>query len=254
MTTAKRHTKFSSEVSSIAIEEELRREPFPFDENVVFRESSFFNKPNAQLSLPTPTEVREVASRSGDPRAKRANRPPPVTFPNLGLLVKYGREVSLAEGQCLLFICNALCEVVPVPEVYGWCKDDDQLFIYMQLIDGVTLEKRWDAMIEEERTSVCRQLHDMVDALRGVKQDSLSPFIGMFNFVRLILKLRSLYSIIKPFVTCLPNSPTRSCWQATTVGHHFYKQSLSNRRAIRQRLYFPRLVHHRLWSKPECRR
>jgi hypothetical protein len=29
-------------------------------------------------------------------------------------------------------------------------------------------------------------LHDMVDVLRGVKQDSWPPFIGKFNFVRLI--------------------------------------------------------------------
>jgi hypothetical protein len=166
------------------MEEEIRREPFPFDENVVFRESSFFKKPNAPLSLPTPTEVKEVASHSENPRAKLVTRPPPVTFPNLGLLVKYGTEVALAEGQCLLFIRNTLSEVVPVPEVYGWCKDDDQVFIYMELVDGMTLEKSWDTMIEGEKTSVCQQLHDMVHALRGVKQDS--SFIGKFNFVRLI--------------------------------------------------------------------
>jgi hypothetical protein len=168
------------------MEEEIRREPFPFDENVVFRESSFFRKPNAPLSLPTPTEVREVASHSENPRAGLITRPPPVIFPNLGLLVKYGTEVTLAEGQCLLFIRNNLSEVVPVPEVYGWCKDGDQVFIYMELVNGMTLEKSWDTMIEGEKTSVCQQLHDMVDALRGVKQDSWPPFIGKFNFVRLI--------------------------------------------------------------------
>jgi hypothetical protein len=73
--------------------DEIRREPSSFDENVVFRKSSFFKKPNAPLSLPTPTGVREVASHSENPRAKIITRPPPVTFPNLGLLVKYGTEV-----------------------------------------------------------------------------------------------------------------------------------------------------------------
>jgi aminoglycoside phosphotransferase (APT) family kinase protein len=100
--------------------------------------------------------------------------------------VKYGTEVTLAEGQCLLFIRNTLSEVVPVPEVYGWCKDDDQVFIYMELVDGMTLEKSWDTMTEGEKTSAGQQLHDMVDALRGLKQDSWPPFIGKFNFVRLI--------------------------------------------------------------------
>jgi hypothetical protein len=161
--------------------EETRLEPFPFDENVVFRESSFFKKSNAPLSLPTPTEVREVASYSENPRARLITRPPPVTFPNVGLLVKYGTEVTLAEGQCLLFIRNNLSEVVPVPEVYGWCKDGDQAFIYMELVNGMTLETSWDTMIEGEKTAVCQQLHDMVDALRGLKQDSWPPFIGKFN-------------------------------------------------------------------------
>jgi hypothetical protein len=161
--------------------EETRLEPFPFDENVVFRESSFFKKPNAPLSFPTPTEVREVASHSENPRAGLITRPQPVIFPNLGLLVKYGTEVTLAEGQCLLFIRNNLSEVVPVPEVYGWCKDGDQAFIYMELVNGMTLETSWDTMIEGEKTAVCQQLHDMVDALRGLKQDSWPPFIGKFN-------------------------------------------------------------------------
>ncbi|KAH6618833.1 hypothetical protein C7974DRAFT_400979 [Boeremia exigua] len=157
------------------MEEETRHEPFPFDENVVSCKSSFFKKPNAPLSLPTPTEVREVASRSENPRAKLITRPPPVAFPGIGLLVKYGTEVTLAEGQCLLFIRNTLSRVVPVPEVYGWCKDGNQVFIYMELVDGITLEKSWDTMIEGEKTSVCQQLHDMVDALGSIKQDF---FIG----------------------------------------------------------------------------
>jgi len=168
------------------MEEEIRREPFPFDENVVFRESSFFKKPNAPLSFPTPTVVREVASHSKNPRAELVTRPPPAIFSNLGLLVKYGTEVAIAEGQCLLFIRNTLSEVVPVPEVYESCKDDDQVFIYMELGDGMTLKRSWDTMIEGERMSVCQQLHDMVYVLRGVKQDFWLPFVGKFNFVRLI--------------------------------------------------------------------
>lgn len=68
-TAANEHTKFLSGVFSFTMEEEKCREPFPFpfDENVVFRESSFFKKPNAPLSLPTPTEVRKVASNSEKP-------------------------------------------------------------------------------------------------------------------------------------------------------------------------------------------
>lgn len=79
-----------------------------YEESVVFRDSAFFTKPNTPLDLPSPTEVREAASRSSDPRIVDRNRPPPVVFPDLGLLVKYGRGITLAQGQCLLFVHTAL--------------------------------------------------------------------------------------------------------------------------------------------------
>jgi hypothetical protein len=60
-TAAIEHTKLSSQLSSFTMEEEIRLKPFPFNENVIFRESSFFKKSNALLYLPTLTEVREVA-------------------------------------------------------------------------------------------------------------------------------------------------------------------------------------------------
>jgi hypothetical protein len=111
----------------------------PYDDEVSFHDSSFFQKHDS-TSLPTPNVVRDVASRSTDPRTKRRNRPPPAHFPSLGLCVKYGTEVTIAEGQCLLFVRSKLPqEVVLVPEVYGWCKDDGQVFIYMELMDGVTI-------------------------------------------------------------------------------------------------------------------
>ncbi|KAH4923388.1 hypothetical protein HBI26_045430 [Parastagonospora nodorum] len=201
------------------MEEEIQREPFPFDENVVFRESSFFKKPNAPLSLPTPAEVREVARHSGHPRAEIVTRPPPVTFPSLGLLVKYGTDVAVAEGQCLLFIGNT--QVVPVPEVYGWCKDDDQVFIYMELVDGITLEKSWDTMTEGEKTSICEQLHDMVDALRGVEQNSWPPYIGHVG-------KRPLLDIIFTH----SNSPTAGPFENVSIFHDWYTSAYGPHRDV----------------------
>jgi hypothetical protein len=154
------------------MDETISRGPFPYEGNVVFRDSTFFTKPNALLASPSPTEVREAASQSSNPNAVDKNRPPPVAFPDLGLLVKYGREITIAEGQCLLFVRNTLSDVVPVPEVYGWCKDDGQVFIYMELVDGITLEKSWGTMTESERIPVCQQLREMINAWRGLKQDS----------------------------------------------------------------------------------
>jgi hypothetical protein len=149
----------------------------PYDDEVTFPTSSFFQN-HASTSLPPPNAVRHVASRSPDPSAKRRTRPPPVYFPNLGLCVKYGTEVTIAEGQCLLFIRSKLSLSVPVPEVYGWCKYDGQVFIYMELVDGVTLEKSWGGLNEGGRRAVCEQLRCMVDAWRGLECGSDTAFIG----------------------------------------------------------------------------
>ena len=66
----------------------------PYDDEINFYESSFFQKHDL-TSLPSPSVVREVASRSQDPRTKRRTRPPPVYLPSLGLCVKYGTGVSI---------------------------------------------------------------------------------------------------------------------------------------------------------------
>ncbi|KAI9654008.1 MAG: hypothetical protein M1829_001103 [Trizodia sp. TS-e1964] len=160
------------------MEEEATRRRFPYDDNVVFHDSSFFNQPNAPLSLPSPAEVREIASRSTNPNATIRTRPPPVVFANIGLLVKYGFEVAVEEAQFLLFVRSKLSDVVRVPEVYGWCKNDRQVFIYMELIDGVTLEKSWEALDEGERIAICQELRSMTDAWRSLEQQSMPPYIG----------------------------------------------------------------------------
>lgn len=162
--------------------DEIESIPAPCGDENLFRDSSFFGKSNSGNFLPSPAEIREIASHSTNPNATLITRPPPVTFPSLGLLVKYGTEVTEAEGQCLSFLRRTLPKAVPVPEVYGWRKDGGQVFIYMELIDGVTLEKSWDTMIEDDRLAICRQLHHMVNLWRGLKQSSASPWIGRSMF------------------------------------------------------------------------
>jgi hypothetical protein len=149
----------------------------PYDDEVTFQDSSFFRKHEA-TSLPSPDAIRELASRSLDPGATRRTRPPPVYFPNLGLCVKWGTDVTIAEGQCLMLVHRELSQDVPVPEVYGWCKDDEQVFIYMELIDGVTLETSWEGLNERDRLAICGQLRCMIDAWRNLACASDSAFIG----------------------------------------------------------------------------
>ncbi|KAF1956561.1 hypothetical protein CC80DRAFT_535230 [Byssothecium circinans] len=127
---------------------QIERGPFPYDKNIEFRDSTFFKTHD---TLPTPANVRRVASQSTNPMAQIPTRPPPVLFPDQGLIVKYGTEITIAEGQCLLYIRKALRDV-PVPELFAWRKDDGQVFLYMELIEGITLEKKWETMGEEDKT------------------------------------------------------------------------------------------------------
>ncbi|KAF7872275.1 hypothetical protein EAF04_003199 [Stromatinia cepivora] len=147
---------------------------------VDFPASSFFQNHPGQC-LPTPAEVRAL---SGKIRA--GPQPPPVIFEHLNLLVKFGRYVTVAEAQCLYIIKKVLGNEVPVPELYGWRVDGHCVFIYMELIHGVTLRDQWDSMDISDKTSVCDQLSQIMTSLRRVEQDPNDIFIGSINRGRLL--------------------------------------------------------------------
>ncbi|OAA55560.1 Protein kinase-like domain protein [Niveomyces insectorum RCEF 264] len=154
----------------------------PRGDDVVFPESGIFRRhdPSSGFSLPSPAAVRaEGARQHGAAAAARSTRPPPVRFPSLGLLVKYGSMVSVAEAQCLVMVRQFL-PTIPVPEVYGWRHDGRQAFIYMELVEGATLEESWDGLTEDEKTAICGELHDLVATWRRLPQTLFSdtPFIG----------------------------------------------------------------------------
>ncbi|KAK1564152.1 phosphotransferase family protein [Colletotrichum navitas] len=142
-----------------------------------FPESSFFKERRAS-TLPTPAEVRARNKEFGNIRASSFDRPPPVTFPSLGLLVKYGGNVAILEAETQMMVHERLQGKVPVPEIFGWAEDDGQRFIYMSLIEGVTLQEVWCDMNEDERHVICGELKEMVRVLRALEQDSHDRFVG----------------------------------------------------------------------------
>ena len=82
-------------------------------------------------------------------------RPSPVVIPSLGLFVKYGANVILAEIGTQRMVYQRLHGRMPIPEVFGWTEDGEQRFIYMALIEGDTLQRRWGGMAEEETGCLC---------------------------------------------------------------------------------------------------
>jgi hypothetical protein len=153
---------------------------FPPAERASFFESSFFSRNGPDAALPSPTDVRARSDIQDPGKQQRTYRIPPVRYDELGLIVKFGRapHVAVDEGQCLWALRRAL-PVVPVPEVYGWTHDGGQVFIFMELVPGVTLEQRWGSLNEVEREGVCQQLRGVLSELREVRHAPGKFFIGM---------------------------------------------------------------------------
>jgi hypothetical protein len=137
-----------------------------------FLESSFFQSKQSSQRFPTPAEVRALS------RIEKF-RPLPVIMEHLNLLVKFGPQITVAEAQCLWLIRRILGDKVPVPEVYGWRVDGNEVFAYMQLVRGVPLKDRWEHLSTAEKTSVCEQLCEITTSLRQLKQEPSDQFIGM---------------------------------------------------------------------------
>ena len=146
-------------------------------------------------TLPSPFEVRrQFELQGGD--LTQTFRPKPVCFPDEALLVKWGSDVTIAEGQCLWFLKENLPDLVPVPRIYGWRQEANHTYLYMEMIEADTLADRWESLAQHERTLICEQLRSIISAYRRVK------LCGQ---------------------TSTPNAPPRACWsniwQALRLGY-----------------------------------
>ena len=168
--------RMTSDAKEIAHEAPSYMSPYllpsmlPQADNISFTDSSFFARHDSQL--PTPAEVRRAAGVN-----YRIGRPPPVRFQSLNLLVKYGSAINITEGQCLWAI-SRFAPAVPVPELYGWRRDNCETFIYMEMVQGITLEQYWPDLSVEERLVVCIQLRHIIGNLRQLRQDPTDQFVG----------------------------------------------------------------------------
>lgn len=174
------------------------RETIPTEKN--FYDTSFFQSgsDSPRPQLPSPAEVREQ-SRGG-------NRI--VRFEHLNLIVKFGGSpnVKIEEAHAIQVVKESFAnDEIPVPELFGWRIDGDEIFIYMSLIDGSTLYEVWPRLTQEDKTAICTQLRGIVVSLKSMEQPQLqrsnsstSPFIGMSQVcktggLKLILLSRICY-------------------------------------------------------------
>lgn len=90
-------------------------------------------------------------------------------FKEISLFVKWGRDVQISEGQTHYATRNSCGKSVPVPEIYGWRKDGDETFLYMEAIRGRTLEDAWPELKEDERLHIAIELRIILHKLRQLK-------------------------------------------------------------------------------------
>ena len=157
------------------------RDRLPTAKNTFFPNSGFFRNNGRQASLPSPEKVRQKARELGSRSVRR--KPHSVPFISQGLFVKYGRRVTIAQGIVLWLIRSYLGARVPVPEIYGWCRDDDEAFIYMEYIKGPTLEDVMSDLSQKVLLDVASQLSAIVLAFRSLRQAPNDRFLGSLFLV-----------------------------------------------------------------------
>ena len=134
-----------------------------------FVESSFFKQPGRKL--PTPAHVKSLdTTKQGI-----------VMFPGMQLVVKFGPRVTVEEAVTMWAIRKLFDYQIPVPELFGWRSFQNEVFIYMELIQGVTMKQWWSdpGLSDPDRHSLCKQLRQMISSLRQLQHESGDMFIGM---------------------------------------------------------------------------
>jgi hypothetical protein len=117
---------------------------------------------------PTPQHLRSLFKPHQLPR--------PVRFEDLGLIVKFGSHIPVVEAINLLAVRRVFQDLVQAHEVYGWRVleregDTLEVFIYMQVIPGPTLEQRWSSLSLAEKQTICSDLRTFVFSFRGLLDD-----------------------------------------------------------------------------------
>jgi len=98
-------------------------------------------------------------------------------FPALGLVVKFGKRTTVSEGQTLRML-RTHCPDVPVPEVYGWCEDQGEVFMYISHIPGATLNELLKTLSKDELRLIAADVRRAVHSIRRLRQPAGAEFVG----------------------------------------------------------------------------
>lgn len=129
-----------------------------------FIESSFFQSSDCQMPrLPSPASIIQQYGNQGHV----------VIIEHLVLAVKigYADRVRLEEVQAMRAIRQVFLHYeIPIPKVFGWRTHGQQLFMYMSLVQGITLFQAWPFLTPDDMTSIQRDLRRVTSLLRQIVQ------------------------------------------------------------------------------------
>jgi hypothetical protein len=140
-----------------------------------FLDTTWFKTHGRTRHFPTTEHLRSLFKPHQLPR--------PVRFEDLGLIVKFGSHISITEAINLWAIRRVFQDVIPVPEVYGWRVSEQEgtvreVFIYMQLVQGPTLEQQWPELSATDKQTICSDLRAKVSCLRSLRDSESQQVIG----------------------------------------------------------------------------
>lgn len=91
-------------------------------------------------------------------------------------IIKFGRYIKENEGVALLFL-EKHCPSVPAPRLYAMYRENDILYLVMELLPGQNLRDVWDRLLESEKITICNQLKISLAKVRSI------PSAGLFSSV-----------------------------------------------------------------------
>ncbi|EZF76103.1 hypothetical protein H105_02485 [Trichophyton soudanense CBS 452.61] len=99
-----------------------------------------------------------------------------VVAVNDAVVVKFGRMAGSSEGQALIYLERYAPEI-PAPRLYTMFKESNELFLIMQRVPGIPLDKIWPSLTESEKNDISTKLRQIFDSMRQVK----CPWPGFFG-------------------------------------------------------------------------
>lgn len=140
-----------------------------------FLDTTWFKTHGRTQQFPKPEDLRSLF--------KPYELPRPVRFEELGLIVKFGSHVSITEAINLWAIRRIFQDAIPVPKVYGWRVFEPEgqtrkVFIYMQLVQGPTLEQQWPELSVTDKHAICSDLRAKVSCLCNLRDCESQQVIG----------------------------------------------------------------------------